>query len=152
MSLISEKVEAIVGPTLARMGYELIDLQLKTGGHRGVLRLFIDAPEGVGLEDCEKVSHQVSGLLDVEDPIPGAYELEVSSPGLDRRLRRREHFERFAGAEIRAELAASQEGRRRFRGELLGIDEEEQVRMKVDGVEYRLPLNDIEIARLVPEL
>lgn len=149
--MTSDEIEALLLPTLTRMGFELADLELKTGGRHGLLRVFIDGPDGVGLGDCEAVSRQISAILDVEDPIPGEYSLEVSSPGLDRRLRRREHFERFAGAEVKVQLYQPQGGRRRFRGRLDGLSGE-MVKITVDSVEYTLPLKDIEIARLVPVL
>jgi ribosome maturation factor RimP len=133
------------------MGYELVDLEARIGGRKGLLRLYIDKPDGVGLDDCEKVSNQVSGVLDVEDPIPGEYVLEVSSPGLNRPLRRPEHFERFIGSEAKISLKAPLEGRRRFRGSLEGV-EDGFVAVRVDGELYRLRIADIEKARLVPEL
>jgi ribosome maturation factor RimP len=88
------------------LGYELVDLDLRVGGD-GLLRLYIDSEDGITLDDCERVSHQVSGLLDVEDPIPGHYTLEVSSPGVNRPLRTPGHFRRFEGERAKIELARS---------------------------------------------
>ena len=90
----------ILEPAIEGLGYEVVELEF----HSGIVRVFIDRPEGVTLDDCERVSRQVSGLLDVEDPIPGAYTLEVSSPGLDRPLRKTADFGRFAGQRARIEL------------------------------------------------
>lgn len=107
------------------------------------------AEDGVTLGDCELVSGQVSAFLDVEDPLPGSYTLEVSSPGLDRRLRTRSHFERFVGSEIKVELKRAAEGQRRFRGTLKGVEGDE-ITVGADGTEWHWNLADIAEARLVP--
>jgi ribosome maturation factor RimP len=109
-----------------------------------VVRLFIDRPEGVGLEDCERVSREVAALLDVEDPIPTAYTLEVSSPGFDRVLRTQAHFARFVGSRVFVELAAPREGRRRYTGKLLSADEA-GIALEVDG--QRVPVTFAEIGK-----
>ena len=134
---------------IAGAHYELIDLEAKLGGKGGLVRLYIDKPEGIDLEDCEKVSLAVSALLDVEDPIPGNYNLEVSSPGLDRKLTKIEHFQRFAGETVKVQMRFPIEGRRRFRGTLVSSDEENIV-VEVDGESHSLPLKTIDTARLVP--
>lgn len=134
------------------LGFELVDLDVYMG-RRGLLRVYIDrkagSDEGVTLSDCELVSGQLSAFLDVEDPLPGSYVLEISSPGLDRRLRTLEHFERFVGQEIKVELHRANEGRKRLRGLLTGIDEQ-KILLDVDGEAWRLDLADIAVARLVP--
>ena len=94
--MTGDELVKLIGPTVERLVYELADLEARLGGKGGMIRVFIDKPEGIGLEDCEKVSLAVSALLDVEDPAPGNYNLEVSSPGLDRKLTKVEHFQRFA--------------------------------------------------------
>ena len=106
--------------------------------------------EGIDLDDCEKVSHAASALLDVEDPVPGNYNLEVSSPGLDRKLTKNEHFQRFAGETLKVTMRFPIEGRRRFRGTLVSSDDENIV-VEVDGESHSLPLSMIDTARLVPE-
>lgn len=141
----------LLEPTVEGLGYELADLELRIGGKNGVVRIFIDRPEGVGLEDCEVVSRQVSALLDVEDPVPGRYVLEVSSPGLDRKLTKAAHFERFVGEEVRVQMRFPIEGRRRFRGKLLSAGEK-TIEVAVDGVVHSLPMATIDSARLVPSL
>lgn len=145
-----EKLLSMLEPAVAALGYELVELEFHPQGRGGLLRVYIDRPEGVGLDDCEKVSRQVSALLDVEDPIPGAYTLEVSSPGLDRPLRRAEDFTRFSGQRAKLELLLPRDGRRRFSGTLRGLEAGE-VLIEVDGVNYRLPLAEIGKARLVPD-
>ncbi len=141
----------LLEPAVERLGYELSDLEIKLGGRQGVIRLFIDKAGGVALEDCETVSRQISALLDVEDPAPGRYVLEVSSPGLDRKLTKVEHFQRFMGEDIRVKLLFPVEGRRIFHGALRAADEE-NIEVEVDGESHRLPIATIQSARLVPTL
>jgi len=145
-----EELRGLLEPAIERLGYELTDLELRFSGRQGVLRLFIDRPAGVGLDDCEKVSRAVSALLDVEDPIPGRYYLEVSSPGLDRKLTKPAHFQRFTGETLKVQTRFPIEGRRRFRGRLLSADDKNIV-LEVDGTQHSLPLATIDSARLVPD-
>ena len=140
----------LLEPELEAMGYELVALDVRTGG-KGLVRLYIDGPDGVNLEDCERVSHQVSGLLDVEDPIPGEYMLEVSSPGLDRPLRKAEHFQRFEGHEARVRLRVPRDGRRRFKGVIKDAGQDGFV-LESDEGSVRIALDEIDLARLVPDL
>lgn len=142
---------ALLEPAVEALGYELADLEANFSGRRGTLRLFIDGPNAIGLEDCEAVSRQVSGVLDVEDPIRGDYDLEVSSPGLDRKLTKPAHFDRFAGQAVKGRLARMIDGRRRFTGTLLGR-EGDLIAFRVDGTELRVPMEDLEVVRLVPEI
>jgi ribosome maturation factor RimP len=146
-----EKMLALLEPVIESLGYELVDVECRVAARDGMLRVFIDAELGITLADCEIVSRQISAWLDVEDPIPGQYRLEVSSPGLDRVLRTQTHFERFVGEEVKVELRQALEGRRRYRGKLQAAQEGKIV-VNVDGVAYELPLNMIETARLVPVL
>src|SRR5688572_15781298 len=141
-------VENVVEPVVAGMGYELVDLQASNGGR--LLRLFIDKPGGIGLEDCAAVSRQLSRVLEVEGV---DYDrLEVSSPGLDRPLRKASDFERFAGqrADVRMRTPDAS-GLRRFVGVLRG-ENEGRVSLELDGQTVALAIEDIERARLVPEL
>ncbi len=149
--MTGEELARLLEPAVERMGYELSDLELKIGGKDGVIRVFIDKPEGVGLSDCEAVSKQISALLDVEDPVPGHYVLEVSSPGLDRRLSKPAHFQRYVGHDVRIKLRTPQDGRRNFRGKLMAAGEE-RIEVEVDGTLHGLGLAAIESARLVPSL
>ena len=149
--MLSDEIEALLAPVLEREGYELIDVEFESKGGRSTLRLFIDAENGSTLDDCARASNAVSGVLDVEDPVPGEYSLELSSPGLDRPLRRPSHYERYEGALARVVMQKGYQGRRRLKGRLSGL-EDEIVLLDVDGETHRLPLEKIESARLVPEI
>jgi ribosome maturation factor RimP len=144
---LRERLIALIEPALARLGYELVELEYSAGRTSAVVRLFIDKPEGVGIEDCERVSREVAALLDVEDPIPNAYTLEVSSPGFDRVLRTPAHFGRFVGSRVFVELKAPREGRRRYTGTLLAVDET-GIALEVDRQRVELPFVEIGKARL----
>lgn len=140
----------LLEPVVESLGYELVDLELRLGGH-SIVRLFIDKDDGITLDDCELVSHQVSGVLDVEDPLPGNYSLEISSPGIDRALRTADHFSRFAGERVKMQTHALVNGRKRFKGTLKGIEGEE-ITLEVDGAEVKVTLDNVHSARLVPDL
>ena len=151
MSSVSEdQIVALLEPEIEQLGYELADIEvnLTTGG--GILRLFIDCEAGITLEDCETVSRQVSAVLDVEDPIPGEYNLEVSSPGLNRRLVKEAHFERFAGSKVKVKLKRLVDGRRNYKGRLVGYDEP-NVLVKEGKETFAVPLQEIDSARVVPD-
>ena len=139
----------LLEPTIEQLGYELSDLELNLGGRDVVVRVFIDKPDGVDLSDCEMVSRQLSAVLDVEDALPGHYTLEVSSPGLDRKLTKPAHFQRFTGETVRVKLRFPVDGRRNFRGALRAADEE-QIEVEVDGESHSLDIAKIESARLIP--
>ena len=149
--MTGEELAKLLEPTVERLGFELADLEVRLGSKGGMVRVFIDKPDGIDLEDCEKVSLAVSALLDVEDPVPGNYNLEVSSPGLDRKLTKVEHFQRFEGQTVKVQMRFPIEGRRRFRGTLVSSDDENIV-VEVDGESHSLPLKTIDTARLVPEV
>lgn len=144
---IYELVRGVVEP----MGYELVGVELRPGERGGeVLRVFIDREGGILLDDCSAVSHQLSGVLDVEDPIKGEYSLEVSSPGLARPLFELAHFARYAGRKAKVKLASPLNGRRNFSGELAGV-EGEVVLLQVDNELVRIDFSQIDSAKLVPE-
>jgi ribosome maturation factor RimP len=147
--MTGDELKQLLEPTIERLGYEVVDVEVRLGVGGGLVRLFIDKPDGVDLDDCEKVSVAVSALLDVEDPVPGNYNLEVSSPGLDRKLTKPSHFQRFAGETVKVQTRFPIEGRRRFRGTLVSSDDENIV-VEVDGESHSLPLKTIDTARLVP--
>jgi ribosome maturation factor RimP len=151
MAALQERLQSMLEPLVEAMGYELVLLEFSS--HRGsaLVRLFIDAVGGVTLGDCERVSREVEGVLDVEDPIPQNYRLEVSSPGLDRPLVKPAHFERFAGSVARVQLLAPRNGRRKFQGVLRGLRNEQVVLDTPDAGTVEVALGEIERARLVPE-
>lgn len=150
MSQVPDKLRQILEVTVEPLGYELVGVEFHPHGNNALLRVFIDKQSGISLDDCQRVSHQISGVLDVEDPIPGHYTLEVSSPGLDRPLFEAKHFIRFAGRKVRIHLATPLSGRKRFIGLLRGMRADNVV-LESEGEEVLVPLDQIEKARLVPE-
>lgn len=146
-----DALTALLQPVVEGMGYEFVGLEYFPQGHRSMLRVYVDLLPGITLEDCERVSHQLSGVLDVENPINASYSLEISSPGADRLLFTPEHYVRFAGRLVSVKLAVPQNGRRNFKGRLIGINGDDVVVTEDDSQEFRLPLAQIEKARLVPE-
>ncbi len=147
--ILRERLMVLVEPVLERLGYELVDLEYTSGRAASVVRLFIDRAEGIGLEDCATASREVSAVLDVEDPIPSAYTLEVSSPGFDRVLRTRAHFGRFVGERVHVELKEPRAGRRRYTGTLLAVDED-GIALEVDQEQVAMAFKEIGKARLAP--
>ena len=144
-------ISELLEPGIRSLGYELVGVEYQTGGKGGgLLRVYIDKDEGISADDCQKVSYQVSGVLDVEDPIKGHYTLEVSSPGLDRLLFKPEDFERFAGQLVKLRVIYPIEGQRKFKGRLIGMQGENVV-FEQDDMEISLPFDQIDQARLVPE-
>ncbi len=144
---LQRQIFALLDPTLTHLGYELVAVEFLRLAGRMTLRVSIDKPGGVGVQDCTLVSHALSPLLDVEDPIPAAYFLEVSSPGIDRPLQRPQDFQRFAGYRVKLRLAPGP-GRRRYTGELLGL-EGELVQIEVDGRTFKVLWEQVENAHLV---
>ena len=144
---LRERLIALIEPLLQRLGYELVELEYSAGRAHAVLRLFIDRDAGVTLDDCAQISREVSTLLDVEDPIPSAYTLEVSSPGFDRVLRTHAHFGRFVGSRVFVELKEPRAGRRRYTGTLLTVDEA-GIALEVDREQVTVSFAEIGKARL----
>ena len=140
----------LIEPTASSLGYELVGVVCRDGRSRDLIRVYIDHDDGVTVEDCARLSHRVEGLLGVEDPMPGGYDLEVSSPGADRPLFVERDFARFAGAGLKVTLRSPFAGRRRFTGTLGGYDDG-VVLVDEDGMEHRFAISDIESARLVPQ-
>ena len=153
---IKDQVQKIVVPVLEDLGTELVDIELRGQRKDLVLTIFIDKEGGVNLDDCAEVSHEVGTLLDVEDVIPGSYRLEVSSPGLDRPLKKAEDYNRFAGKLIKLKTRAmcdpdqSGHDRKTFRGRLLGI-EGNLIRIEIEGTKSSIasiPLENVDKANL----
>jgi ribosome maturation factor RimP len=140
----------LLEPGVRALGFELILAEFVGEGHRHVLRVYIDGPDGVTVDDCAAVSHQLSAVLDVEEPFRGEYDLEVSSPGADRPLVTREHFARVIGRRVKVRLKQPRDGRRNFKGPLREVADDRIV-IELDGELTELPMESIERARLVPE-
>jgi ribosome maturation factor RimP len=147
---LRDELTALLEPVVNGTGVELWELEYNARAGGGLLRIYIDRSEGITVEDCARVSHAVSAALDERDPIPGQYTLEVSSPGLDRVLRRHEHFVRFAGEPVRLETIAPIEGRKRFSGKLSKVGEHD-ITLDVDGRTVTIPLDAVHKARLASE-
>ena len=151
MGPIEERLADLLEPTIAGLGYDLLGVEYLGQGKHSRLRLYIDGPNGVGLADCEAVSHQVSGILDVEDPIKGHYALEVSSPGLDRPLFKPEHYASYIGKRVKIRTRMPVGGQRNFQGEIQSV-ENDDIYIGIEGGEqFKLRAKDIERANLIPE-
>jgi len=152
MAVATDILTKLLAPVVEGMGYELVGIEylLRGPSGGGLLRIYIDHTNGITLDDCSRVSHQVSGVLDVEDPIGESYSLEISSPGLDRPLFGKRDFERFVGNRVALRMRTKIAGQRRFNGELRGV-EGGDVLLVVDDELIRLPLEQIDKARVVPE-
>jgi ribosome maturation factor RimP len=147
---IRRQVEELSESLVVAEGMELVDLEYRREGPRWMLRLFIDKEGGVTVEDCARISRELGDLLDVKDIIPQTYVLEVSSPGLNRRVRKKEDFSRFAGQKVQLWLAAPRDGRRKIVGELIGVEGEEVVVAAIEG-RFSVALKDIDKANLIYE-
>lgn len=139
------RVKTLIEPTVNALGVQLWGVEHVSQGKFSLLRIYIDRDEGVTIDDCEKVSRQVSALLDVEDPIAGEYTLEVSSPGIDRPLFTLEQFRQYVGEVVSIRTRGPIEGRRKFKGRITEVADEE-VMVEVDGTTYRLPHVEIDKA------
>ncbi len=151
MGRATDRLTTLVKSAVQALGYELVGVEHLSQGRHSVVRVFIDSERGITLADCERVSHQISGVLDVEDPIRGQYNLEVSSPGLDRPLFTAEHYTRFLGEKVKLRLRLAINGRRKLTGRIHKV--ENGVITIVDDAEqeFELTVNDIEKANLVPD-
>ena len=152
MAVVVEKVTEIVGRVAASEGLEVVDVEWKGGGNNRLLRIFIDKPGGISHADCETVSHQVGAILDVEDVIPAHYTLEVSSPGLDRKLLKPADYERFAGKKAKVRLSVPVDRRSSFVGRLAGFDEGQASLDVEGGGRIRFAPADVVSARLRVEI
>jgi len=144
------RIEQIVESGVNTLGYELVAVEYVPQRGNSLLRVYIDSPDGITVDDCAKVSRQISAQLDVEDPIKGQYMLEVSSPGTDRPLVKSEHFEKFCGERVKVTTHGMHLGRKRFTGQLTEVNEAGIV-VEVDGEAYDLPFDDINTAKLSPD-
>jgi len=150
---VHDRLIARFEPELRDLGYELVEVEFAPGPGGGTLRFYIDKPHevdgGIDAEDCAKVSHALLDSIEADDPLPGDYSIEVSSPGLDRVLRTPEHFARFVESRVKVELLAARDGRRRYTGVLRRADDE-SIEMEVDNFSVSIRLAEISRARLAP--
>ncbi len=151
MRRASQAIQDVVEPVVTGLGYEFVGAQFGQGENGQTLRIFIDTDKGILVDDCVAVSKQLSAVLDVEDTIKSAYQLEVSSPGLDRPLFTAAHFESQLNEEVRIRMDVAVDGRRNFKGKLVVVENDELV-VEVDGIDYTLPVNEVEQAHLVANL
>lgn len=141
----------IIEPVLAPDGFELVEVEFNPHANKSILRIYIDHPKGVTIDDCEVMGRQVGALLDLEDPLPGAYDLEVSSPGINRVLRKSKHFAEYTGSPARIKTVEKVQGRSNFKGILEGASDS-SVKLNVDGATFQIDLDNIKKARLdLPE-
>lgn len=151
MQRASVQVVSVVEPVVTGLGYELLGAEFGQAENGQTLRVYIDGPQGIGMEDCATVSRQLNAVLDVEDTIKSAYLLEVSSPGVDRPLFTAEHFSAQIGEQIKVKMLEGVNGRRNFKGELVAV-KDDLATVEVDGIDYELPIGDVEQAHLIGRL
>jgi ribosome maturation factor RimP len=144
-----QQIVDLLETTVGALGFDLWGVEYVSQGRHSVVRIYIDSPKGITVDDCAAVSRQVGSILDVEDPITGEYTLEVSSPGMDRLLFKLEQYSRYVGEVLELRLRSAFEGRRKYKGILKGIEGEDVV-VQVDNHEYLLPYGAIEKARVHP--
>ncbi|MCG8378093.1 MAG: ribosome maturation factor RimP [Proteobacteria bacterium] len=140
----------LIEPEVSALGYELLGIELNRDGHGSILRVYIDKPDGITIDDCVTVSQQLTGMLDVEDPIKGQYELEVSSPGLDRPIFTIEQFRKYIGETIKLRLYEKINERKRFTGVLISV-ENDVILINCENEDFEVPVNMVDKARLVPQ-
>ena len=149
MDRLTELVASAVEP----LGYELLGVEYLAQGRHSVLRIYIDSPDGINLDDCERASRQVSAVLDVDDPLKGQYTLEMSSPGLDRPLFTAEHFTQFIGHEVKLRLHSPLEGQRRFKALIKGVEGDViHLTSSETDEDWQISLDNIEKANLLTKL
>ena len=151
MGKIAETLRDSLASIVEALGYEFVGSEIVGQGKHAVLRIYIDSENGITIDDCSKVSYQVSAMLDVEDPIRGEYDLEVSSPGIDRPLFELSHFKKFIGNRVKVRVCAPIHNRRKFDGVLLRV-EGDDIHLLVDAEEIVLPFSDIEKANVIADL
>ena len=150
MATLEQQLTQMLEAPVQALGYELVGVEFIRAGHHSTLRIYIDHENGINVENCAEVSHQVSAVLDVEDPISVAYNLEVSSPGLERPLFAAAHYTRFIGEEVSFVLRMAIQNRRNWKGIIAGVDGE-MITVTVDGKNEVFALSNIQKANLVPK-
>lgn len=148
-----DKLTHLLKPAVEGLGYELVGIEHLPMGKHTVLRIYIDSPDGITVDDCSQVSHQVSGVLEVEEPIKGQFTLEVSSPGIDRPLFNFEQFEKFVGSKVKIKLYHAIEGRRKITGLIDGIEGDDIIILDADSdTRIQLQIDDIDKANIITDL
>lgn len=146
---MSEQLKELIQPVVEGLGFELWGIEYLSQGKHSALKIYIDAEKGIDVDDCAAVSRQVSSLMDVEDPLKGKYTLEVSSPGMDRRLFELPQYELYKGSQVKLNLRHPFEGKRKFQGLLCGVEDDEVV-IRLGEEEILLPIAEIDRAQVVP--
>lgn len=149
MSKLEHALTEMLTPAVEALGFELLGIEFVRAGRHSTLRVYIDHPDGISVDNCADVSHQVSAVLDVEDPISTEYDLEVSSPGMDRPLFKEAHYQKVVGETVSVRLHMPMDNRRNFKGKVLAC-ENGTLTVEVDGVSYQLAIANIEKGNLVP--
>ncbi|CAM4010088.1 ribosome maturation factor RimP [Pseudoalteromonas byunsanensis] len=148
MTKLEQELTAMLEPAVEALGFELLGLEFVQAGRHSTLRVYIEHENGITVDNCADVSRQVSAILDVEDPITNEYDLEVSSPGVDRPLFKQAHYEKAQGEEVRVRTKLPQDGRRNFKGDLVAISSD-MITISVDGAEHFIMLSNIERANII---
>lgn len=153
MSRSQDKLTQLLKPAIEGLDFELVGIEHLPMGKHTVLRIYIDSPEGITVDDCSRVSHQVSGVLEVEEPINGAFTLEVSSPGIDRPLFSRAHFEKFVGSKVKLKLHHAVEGKRKIVGLIEQVEGDDITIKELDTeTSYQLEIDDIDKANIISDI
>lgn len=148
MTNLELRLTEMLQPAVDALGFELLGIEYIPSGNHSKMRVYIDHENGITVDNCADVSHQIGAILDVEDPISNEYTLEVSSPGLDRPLFTLEHFAKVVGETVNVKLNVPQDGRRNFKGDLLRIDDD-MIVVEVDNQEFSLLIDNVAKANLV---
>ncbi|WP_105167037.1 ribosome maturation factor RimP [Pseudoalteromonas sp. T1lg23B] len=151
MTKLEQELTAMLEPAVEALGFELLGLEFVQAGRHSTLRVYIEHENGITVDNCADVSRQVSAILDVEDPITNEYDLEVSSPGIDRPLFKQAHYEKAQGEEVRVRTKLPQDGRRNFKGDLVAVSGD-MITISVDGAEHLIMLSNIERANIIAKL
>ncbi|MEQ3639436.1 MAG: ribosome maturation factor RimP [Alteromonas sp.] len=149
MARLEDKLTEMLNPGVEALGFELVGVEFVRAGKHSILRVFIDHENGISVDNCADVSHQVSAILDVEDPISTEYNLEVSSPGMDRPLFNEKHYKASVGEVVQVRLSMPMDDRRNFKGEVLSC-EDGMISIEVDGQQFQLAVANIEKGNVVP--
>jgi len=149
LAKLEDKLTEMLEPGVEALGYELVGVEFVRAGKHSILRVFIDHENGITVDDCAEVSYQASAILDVEDPINTEYNLEISSPGMDRPLFKEKHYEQSLGEVVQVRLTVPMNDRRNFKGKLLSC-ENGMINVEVDGQQFQLAVANIEKANIVP--